>query len=233
MTANPVPPPGGERRRVLLAIFDFPLLLLGYRAAIDAEPDMQVVAAVEDPAELAPAVEHSSPDVVIVEWIANGPGSLGTEIIELVRAAGSGARVVALDGRPSGEQFSLALRAGADGFLAREAHPADVLAAIRCVSRGETYVDPTIVTRIVNTYVLRGVNVPVDDPYETLTDREREILRLAAVGHTNREIAEALRVSPQSVHSHRASAMEKLGLHDRVELLRYAVRRGVVDVGAR
>ncbi len=224
-----LPPAAPARRGVLLAIFDFPLLMFGYRAAIDAEPDMAVVGSVDDPARLESMTASVTPDVVIVEWPARAPGGSGCEVIESIHAAHPAARVVALDGRPCSEQFSLALRAGADGFLAREAEPGDVLAAIRCVSRGETYVSPTIVTQIVNAYVLRGS--PVDDPYERLTDREREILRLAAVGHSNREIAETLRLTQQSVHSQRASVMEKLGLHDRVELLRYALRRGVVDVG--
>ena len=85
---------------------------------------------------------------------------------------------------------------------------------------------------MINTYVRRSPDAGIDDPYETLSDRERQILLLAAMGHTNREIARSLRLSPQTVHYHRANVMEKLGLHDRVELLRYSVRRGLLDPSA-
>jgi DNA-binding NarL/FixJ family response regulator len=83
---------------------------------------------------------------------------------------------------------------------------------------------------MVNTYVLRAPGNPLEDAYDTLTDREREVLLLAAVGHTNREIARTLHLAEQTIHHHRAMVMEKLGFHDRVELLKYAIRRGVVGV---
>ncbi|TAK03119.1 MAG: response regulator transcription factor, partial [Chloroflexota bacterium] len=87
-----------------------------------------------------------------------------------------------------------------------------------------------LVTRMVNTYVLRSPEHSLEDAYDTLTDREHEVLLLAAVGHTNREIARALHLSEQTVHNYRATVMEKLGFHDRVELLKFAIRRGVLNV---
>ena len=118
---------------------------------------------------------------------------------------------------------------GLSGFLTREARDTDGVAAIRSVAAGHTYVSPAIVTRMINTYVRRTPDTGLDDPYETLSDRERQILLLAAMGHTNRDIARSLRLSEQTVHSNRATLMEKLGLHDRVELLRYTVRRGLLN----
>jgi DNA-binding NarL/FixJ family response regulator len=152
--------------------------------------------------------------------------------IEALRRALPEIRILALEGRAGGgEHYSLVLRAGADGYLTRDAGPADVVAAIRCVRDGETYVSPSLVTRMINTYVLRrGGTQTVEDAYETLTDREREVLLLAATGHTNRDIAEIVHLSEQTVHNYRASGMEKLGFHDRVELLKYALRRGVISV---
>jgi DNA-binding NarL/FixJ family response regulator len=90
-------------------------------------------------------------------------------------------------------------------------------------------VSPAIVTRMINTYVRRSPDAGIDDPYENLSERERQILLLAAMGHTNRDIARSLRLSEQTVHYNRANLMEKLGLHDRVELLRYTVRRGLLN----
>ena len=102
------------------------------------------------------------------------------------------------------------------------------MAAIRSVAAGHTYVSPTIVTQMVDTFVRRSEPIP-DDPYDTLSDREREILLLAAMGHTSRDIARSLHLSEQTVHYHRANMMEKLGLRDRVDLLRYSVRRGLLS----
>ena len=121
------------------------------------------------------------------------------------------------------------LLGGANGFLTREALDTDVVSAVRAVAAGHTYVSPAIVTRMVDTYVRHSPEAASDDPYDQLSERERQILLLAAMGHTNRDIARSLHLSEQTVHSTRANLMEKLGLHDRVELLRYTVRRGLLN----
>jgi len=224
-------PGGGGKSRVLLAIFGFPLLLDGFRAVIDSEPDMAVVGSADDADDLPSAIARMAPDVVVTECLAlDGQGPTTVQTIETIRSVNPTVKVLALACRTSSEQFSLALRAGADGFLAREAQGADVVDAIRCVGRGQTYVSPSIVTRMVETYIHRSPQRGIEDPYDALNDREHEILLLAAVGHTNREIAKTLHLSEQTVHNYRAGMMEKLGVHDRVELLKYAIRRGVISV---
>lgn len=223
--------PAATKMDVLLAIFDFPMLNVAFRTVIDAEPDMRVVGVAEDQAALMEQLAALGPDVVVTECQPyNGRGCTSFATIEAIRAARPATRILALECRCSSEQFSLALKAGADGFLTREAGSTDVLSALRCVRSGQTYVSPTIVTKMVNTYVLRTDPGCLDDPYESLSDREREVLLLAAGGHTNREIARTLHLSEQTVHNYRANIMEKLGLHDRVELLKYALRRGVIEV---
>ena len=221
----------GGKVAVLLAIFEFPLLIAGYRSIIEAELDLTVVGNVPDKDLLDAALEKHRPDVVIAECQGFSTPGCGTfETIEQIRAAAPAIRILALECKCGSEQFSLALKAGADGFLNREAEPSDVVAAIRSVSRGQTYVSPAIVTRMVNTYVLRSPNAPIEDVYTTLSDREKEVLLLAAVGHTNREIAKVFHLSEQTVHNYRANIMEKLGFHDRVELLKFAIRRGIISV---
>jgi DNA-binding NarL/FixJ family response regulator len=216
---------------VLLAIFEFPTLTAGLRSIIDGELDMWVVDVVEREESLAEALATSKADVVITECLPfTRQACTSFQAIEAIRAAHPAIRILTIECRASGDQFSLALKAGADGYLTREAEPGDVVSAIRCVGRGETYVSPAIVTRMVNTYVLRAPGNPLEDAYDTLTDREREVLLLAAVGHTNREIAQVFHLSEQTVHNYRATVMEKLGFHDRVELLKYAIRRGLVNV---
>ena len=219
---------------VLLAIFDFPLLAAGYRAAIDAEPDMRVIGEVAHHDALQERIGQDAADVVIVACMPSGDeGAISFGELESVKALHPGVRLLALEIRCAaggGDLFSQALRSGADGFLDRSAQRSDVVAAVRSVSRGQTYVIPAVVTRMVDTYVLRSQETHVEDVYDTLSEQDREVLRLAAVGHTNREIARELRVSEQTVHNHRASVMEKLGFHDRVELLKYAIKRGVIEV---
>ena len=223
-------PANGGALAVLLAIFDFPMLVAGYRAVIDAQPDMSIVGAVDDRASLREQVARTTADVVIAECLPHPTaGCTSFQAIEELRAAKPGMKILAIECRCGSEQFSLALKAGADGFLTREAHALDVVEAVHRIARGETYVSPAIVTRMVNTYVLHGPDPATEDPYETLSERSREVLRLAAYGHSNREIARTLHLSEQTVHSHRATIMEKLGFHDRVELLRYALRRGVIQ----
>jgi len=170
----------------------------------------------------------ASPAVIILEYEAFAAAGVATpEAIEQVRTVAPDAKIIALDCRCATDQFAIVLKAGANGFLTREALADDVVSAVRAVAAGHTYVSPAIVTRMVDTYV-RGNPDAADDPYDQLSDRERQILLLAAMGHTNRDIARSLHLSEQTVHYNRANLMEKLGLHDRVELLRYTVRRGLL-----
>lgn len=223
-------PAGAAQLSILLALVDFPMLQSAFRAVIDRESDLRLAGEIDGQEPLVAQIRAISPDVVVTECEPLGGGSCpGFETLEQIHEACPDTRIIALDCRCATEQFSVALKAGANGYLTREATEHDVLAAIRGVAAGHTYVSPEIVTRMIDTYVRRTPEAAFEDPYDTLTPREREVLLLAAMGHTNREIARSLKLSEQTVHSHRASVMEKLGLHDRVELLRYSVRRGILN----
>jgi len=216
--------------RVLLAIVGFPILAAGYRAALEAAPGLAVVGEVAERERLADGVAGADADVVVTEclpWTAGSCTSLAT--IEEIRAARPDVRILAIECRCGREQFAPAIRAGANGFLARESEPSEVVAAIRAVGRGETYASPAVVSGMVDTYVLRRSPQPAEAAVAALDQRAREVFRLAALGHTNREIARALHVPERTVHSSRASIMEKLGVHDRTDLLRQALRHGLVE----
>jgi DNA-binding NarL/FixJ family response regulator len=214
---------------VMLAIVDFPMLSTAFRAVIDQERDMGVVVEATNRESILSLARTASPSVIILEYEAfAAAGVMTPDAIEQVRSAAPGAKIIALDCRCATEQFAIVLKAGANGFLTREALADDVVSAVRAVAAGHTYVSPAIVTRMVDTYVRRNPDA-ADDPYDQLSDRERQILLLAAMGHTNRDIARSLHLSEQTVHSNRANLMEKLDLHDRVDLLRYAVRRGLLN----
>ncbi len=215
---------------VMLAIVGFPMLSAAFRSVFDQEPDMRVVGEAACRESILGQVTEASPDVILLECESVGGFGCGTyDSIEAIRAACPTAKIIALDCRCATEQFSIALKAGANGFLTREAQDSDVIGAVRSVAAGHTYVSPAIVTRMVDTYVRKSPDAALNDPYETLSERERQILLLAALGHTNRDIARSLGLSEQTVHYNRANVMEKLDLHDRVELLRYTVRRGLLN----
>jgi len=232
-TTRETPPGASEdatRLGVMLAIVDFPMLSAAFRGVIDRERDLQVVGEATNRETVVADIKAGNADIVVVECEAfGGFGCATVDSIAAIRAACPDSKIIALDCRCAAEQFSVALKAGANGFLTREAHEGDLVDAIRSVAAGHTYVSPTIVTRMVNTYVRRTPDVTLDDPYESLSEREREILLLASMGHTNRDISRSLHLSEQTVHYHRANMMEKLGLHDRVELLRFTVRRGLLN----
>jgi two-component system response regulator NreC len=219
-----------DRLGVLLAIPGFPMLNMAFRSVIEGTRDLRVSGEVSDGDDVVAVALASGADVVVTECEPFGGFGCATfDSLEHLREACPEVKIIALDCRCAAEQYSVAIKAGANGYLTREATAADVLAAVRSVVAGHTYVSPAIVTRMIDTFVRRSPEGGADDPYETLTTREREILLLAAMGHTNRDIARSLHLSEQTVHSHRASVMEKLGLHDRVELLRYSVRRGILN----
>jgi len=221
---------GTAQLGVMLAIVGFPMLSAAFRSVIDGEPDMRVVGEASSRETIVDQVRDASPDVILLECESVGGFGCGTyDSIEAMRTACPAAKIIALDCRCATEQFSIALKAGANGFLTREAQDNDVVGAVRSVVAGHTYVSPAIVTRMVDTYVRKSPDAVLADPYETLSERERQVLLLAAMGHTNRDIARSLGLSEQTVHYNRANVMEKLGLHDRVELLRYTVRRGLLN----
>jgi two-component system response regulator NreC len=128
--------------------------------------------------------------------------------------------------------FFQALQAGGDGYVTKAAPEWELLSAIRSVYQGQCYLNASVTKLLVSDYLERAKRGDRRTPYDLLTDREREILHLVAAGHSNREIAEILGISEHTVHNHRAHLMEKLGVHNRLELLKYAMREGIITADA-
>lgn len=212
--------------RVLLC-HDFPVARAGLRITIDAESDMQVVGEADDVKSGMDLVDELQPDVIVANLYINGPG--GLDALRTIKGRDPQVKILVQVDQGSGDYFLLAMRAGADGYLTRGAAPMEVVNAIRSVRNGQNYLDPSMVTRLVNTYVCKTRSEGLEDRYDTLSEREREVLCLVASEHTNSEIAQVLRLSKQTVHNVRARLMGKLGLHDRVQLVKYAIRRGIVS----
>jgi DNA-binding NarL/FixJ family response regulator len=198
----------------------------GVRSILAAEPDFEVVADVADGAEAVATALRLAPDLVVLD--VSMPRLTGLQAAaELARRA-PGVRLLMLSMHDDEQYLFEALRAGASGYVLKSAVDRDLVEACRATLRGESFLYPDAAAALVKDRLARvaaGEQVS-EDP---LTAREAEVLKLIAEAHTNQQIAELLVISPKTVENHRARILEKLGMRDRVELTRYAIRRGLVQ----
>jgi two-component system response regulator NreC len=213
--------------RVLLAE-DHSVVRTGLRLIIGSEEDMAVVGEAEDGLQAIQKAHELRPDVIVLDMTMPGLG--GLEAARQMKRDLPEIRILFLTIHDSEEYFFQAVQAGADGYVTKSSPAWEVLTAIRTVHRGDCYLNPGVAKMLVGDYLERVKQGGKRDPYDALSDREREILHLIATGHSNREIAGLLNISEHTVHNHRARLMEKLGVHDRLELLKYAIRRGIISV---
>jgi len=206
----------------VLLVEDHETVRAGLRLIIDAQTDMAVVGeAAEGTAALGKA-RSLSPDVVVMD--ISMPGLNGVETTRALRQAQPGTRIVTLTRHREPGYLDLLLRAGASAYVLKQSRPAELLAAIRAVARGGTYVDPSIAAQVVREPIRR---VPAGPGVESpLSPRETQVLRLIAWGHSNKDIAGQLEVSVKTVETHKANAMHKLGLQSRIDIVRYALLHG-------
>ncbi|MEU7578136.1 response regulator transcription factor [Streptomyces sp. NPDC041068] len=198
-----------------MVVDDQAVVRAGFAAIVDAEPDLQVVAEAEDGARAVQLGAELAPDVVLMD--IRMPGMDGLTATRLLTAdPASAPRVLVLTTFDQDAYVHDALRAGASGFLLKDAQPEELLAGIRIVASGEAMLAPTVTRRLIDAF---AGTAPAPDPalLESLTPREREVLTLVAAGHTNAEIADALGVTTGTVKSHVNALLGKLGLRDRVQ----------------
>jgi DNA-binding NarL/FixJ family response regulator len=210
--------------RVLLAE-DHTIVRKGLRALLADEPDIEVIAEAEDGREAVQMAQQSLPDVVLMDL--SMPGLNGLEATRQIKRRVPEVKVLVLTRHANEEYVFQILRAGASGYVVKKAAPAELVSAVRAVSRGDSFLSPAISRTVIEEYV-RQAEAMVQDSYEQLTDREREVLQLIAEGHSSREIAERLTISEKTVRTHRANLMDKLDLHSTAELTQYAMRKGLV-----
>jgi two-component system, NarL family, response regulator NreC len=213
------------RVRVLLAD-DHPVVRRGLRLVIDAELDLEVSGEASTAEEAVRLAASTQPDVVLLDITMPGGGGIGA--LEPLRAVSAGSAVLILTMHEDLEYLRVALASGAKGFLLKNADGGELVAAIRAVHHGRTYVDPTLAGA-----ALRGVlGAPgrgaANGPTALLSPRELEVLGQLALGYTNKEVASRLSVGVKSVETYRARLSEKLGLSGRAELVRYAIENGLV-----
>jgi two-component system response regulator NreC len=212
--------------RVVLAD-DHPLVREGLRALLESDDEFSVVGQADDGVEVPVLVEELQPDVVVVDLMM--PGRNGLEVTrELARRPGA-PPVLILSMHESAAYVVEALHSGAAVYVLKQAPAPDLAFGIRAVAAGLRYLSPPLTEKALDIYA-RQIGGRAD-PYDTLTAREREVLALAAEGLTNADIAARLFISRRTVETHRSRAMHKLGLRSHVDLVLYAVRRGVIADG--
>ncbi|BDG06863.1 response regulator [Anaeromyxobacter oryzae] len=213
------------RIRVLI-VDDHAILREGVRALLQLHADIEVVGEAADGKAALEAVERLDPDVVLMDIAMPGLG--GIEASLEMKKLGRRARILILSQYEDREYVRRLLKAGVAGYVLKKSAGAELANAIRAVHRGGLVLDPEVARTAMEE---GGPAAPgTADPYEALTDREKQVLKLVAEGRSNKEVAELLGISVKTAMSHREHVMEKLGVHNRTELVRFAIRKGVIRV---
>jgi DNA-binding NarL/FixJ family response regulator len=213
------------KTRILLAD-DHAMVRRGLRMVLDAEPDLEVVDEASDGAEALDRTLQGDVDLAILD--VTMPRMTGLQAARELRRRGSEAKVLVLSMHDNEQYLYEALKAGASGYVLKSAAHKDLVEACRAAMRGEPFLYPGAITALIKDF-LTHAHEGGPDRENPLTPREEEITKLIAEGNTSKEIAALLVLSEKTVERHRANILEKLGLRDRVDLTRYAIRRGLID----
>jgi DNA-binding NarL/FixJ family response regulator len=211
----------------VLLVDDQHLVRSGFRMIIDAEEDMRVIGEASDGAAAVQEVARLHPDVVLMD--VQMPGTDGITATRALTGSGTGARVLILTTFDRDDYVFEALRAGASGFLLKNAPPEDLLVAIRVVAAGDALLAPAVTRRVIEEVARHAPRAASQAELVHLTERELDVLRLVAAGCTNGEIAEQLYVGEATVKTHVSNLLAKLGLRDRVQAVVFAYESGLVQ----
>ena len=214
-----------EPIRILLAD-DHTVMRDGLRALLERQPDMEVVAEAADGRDCVRLSEEQAADVIIMDIAM--PNMNGIKATRRILAENPRRAIVILSMHQDESYVLRALKAGAKGYLLKDSLRADVIEAIRAVAEGRSFLTRKIGRMLQEDYIRELERRGLDDSYDLLTDREREVLQLIAEGRTNKEVAQLLNISITTVETHRTHILQKLGLHSIPELILYAVRKGII-----
>ncbi len=215
-----------EKIRILIAD-DHDVVRRGIAQIISEQPDMMVAAEAGDGVEALEKARLVSPDIVLLDIAM--PRLSGLEAVGLFKEALPATRIVILSMHSKESYIHQALSAGVLGYVLKAAGSPDILEAIRSAHRGEYFLSPKIKASVIDSYLENKKKEPVIRGYDLLSEREQQVFRLVAEGKSTKELADLLFVSPKTVEKHLSSVMSKLGVHGRLELLKYAIRIGIVD----
>lgn len=217
------------KTRILLAD-DHAILRAGLRLLINGQPDLEVVAEADNGVKVLSLAEETQPDLVLLDLTM--PGLSGLDVLRALKQVSPASRVLILTMHDDESYLRQALSLGATGYVLKKAVDSELLNALRAVARGETYIHSAMMGKLLNgesSSAGAASEGAAGDPWDTLSQRERDVLRLVALGHTNAEIAERLAISVKTVETYRARGMEKLGFATRAQLVRDALERGMLD----
>ncbi len=212
--------------RILIAE-DHRIVRDGLRMLLQSEPDLVVVAEAETGREAVARAKESRPDLAILD--ISMPDLSGLEATRLIKTESPQTQVLILTMHESDEYFFRALQAGASGYVLKKAATQDLIAAARAVARGEAFLYPSVAKKLIGDYVHRYGAGAQEGGYSSLSERERGVLLLLAEGLSNQEIADRLAITQSTLQTHRAHILEKLGLRTTADLIKYAVRHGLVS----
>jgi len=212
--------------RVLIAD-DHAIVRDGLQQLLKSQPDMEPAGEAEDGQQALEAAKTLRPDVILLDIAM--PRLSGIEVIGLIREAVPASQVVVLSMHAKETYVQQALAAGALGYVLKASPSLDILDAIRAAYRGEYFLSPRLQAEVIGKYLQAQQSVPSVRSYDLLSEREQQVFRLVAQGRSTCQIADILCVSPKTVEKHRTSLMNKLDVHDRLDLLKYAIKIGIVD----
>ena len=215
-----------EKQRIVIAE-DYTILREGLRALIASYPDFEVVGEAGDGHEAVQSVEKLKPHLVLMDL--SMPRMNGMDAIREIRRRAPETKIVVLTVHKTEEYILATLKAGADGYVLKDATRDELIMAVRNVISGKRYISPGISEKVIEGYLDGRKNIKPRTSWETLTHREREVLKLIAEGHRNKEIADYLCISVKTVEKHRANLMEKLDLHNVQALTTFAIEKGLVN----
>ncbi len=215
-----------DKIRVLI-VDDHTIVREGVRLLLEAQPDIEVVGEAADGQEAVELMRQLKPDLVLMD--IQMPKLNGMDATRAIKQEFPQAHILALTMYESDDYFFQVLNAGASGYVLKKAASGDLIAAIRAVHQGDVFLYPSVARRLVSDYLARVKSGEEKSSYDGLTERERQVLKLIAEGHTNQAIATKLVISPSTVQTHRTRIMQRLNLHGRAELISYARRKGLLD----
>jgi DNA-binding NarL/FixJ family response regulator len=226
MTHRSVEKEKSKEKTILLAD-DHTVVRQGLRAILEAENDFRVIGEAGNGIEVARLAGRLHPDVLVLDLMM--PGLNGLEVIRNVKKLGPKTRVVVLSMHANEAYVLEALKNGASAYVLKDSSADELVKAVREAAAGRHYLSPPLSDSAIEAYIARAGAAAIDR-YDSLTGREREVLQLAAEGHTNAEIGKRLFISPRTVEIHRAKMMQKLGLRSQTDLIRYALKRGILPI---
>ena len=211
----------------LLLVDDHAVVRSGLRMLLENESDMEIIGEAGSAAEALQAVERLQPDIVLLD--IGLPDISGIEVARQVKQRSPATAIVALTIHEDEEYFFKMLEAGAVGYVPKRAAPEELIQAIHAAASGEVYLYPSLAKLLVKDFLTSEGGGRSTRALDGLTDREQEVLGLLAEGEGNPEIADRLGISPKTVSRHRENIMRKLNLHSRSELVKYAIRKGIIQ----